>query len=238
MLGVAATTATAGIIVGVVTLTGLGLKIAGLIVALAGGHAVPDRGLLGDRGLAARPRGAGDGVVHHRRRDGRAGADAGRRPRVAAHMFIFYYAVLSEVSPPTALSPFAAAAHHRRQSVRDDDADVEVHAAGVPRAVRVHAEPRGLGVLLQAPLRRRRCRASATAAVGVAALAAGFGGWIRGPATLPERGAARAGGGLLLCYAGRLGGPRRTGRYLPWCSSCTSGRPSAAGTRQTVESMS
>ena len=28
----------------------------------------------------------------------------------AAHMFIFYYAVLSEVSPPTALSPFAAAA--------------------------------------------------------------------------------------------------------------------------------
>ena len=28
---------------------------------------------------------------------------------VAAHMFVFYYAVLSEVSPPTALSPFAAA---------------------------------------------------------------------------------------------------------------------------------
>jgi TRAP-type uncharacterized transport system fused permease subunit len=31
-------------------------------------------------------------------------------PAVAAHMFIFYYSVLSEVSPPTALSPFAAAA--------------------------------------------------------------------------------------------------------------------------------
>ena len=31
-------------------------------------------------------------------------------PVAAAHMFIFYYAVLSEVSPPTALSPFAAAA--------------------------------------------------------------------------------------------------------------------------------
>ena len=38
VLGVAATTATAGIIVGVVTLTGLGLKIAGIIVALAGGQ--------------------------------------------------------------------------------------------------------------------------------------------------------------------------------------------------------
>ena len=31
-------------------------------------------------------------------------------PDFAAHMFIFYYAVLSEVSPPTALSPFAASA--------------------------------------------------------------------------------------------------------------------------------
>ena len=31
-------------------------------------------------------------------------------PDFAAHMFIFYYALLSEVSPPTALSPFAAAA--------------------------------------------------------------------------------------------------------------------------------
>jgi TRAP-type uncharacterized transport system fused permease subunit len=41
VLGVVATTATAGIIVGVVTLTGLGLKIAGIIVALAGGHLLP-----------------------------------------------------------------------------------------------------------------------------------------------------------------------------------------------------
>jgi TRAP-type uncharacterized transport system fused permease subunit len=31
-------------------------------------------------------------------------------PEPAAHMFMFYYAVLADVSPPTALSPFAAAA--------------------------------------------------------------------------------------------------------------------------------
>ena len=43
--------------------------------------------------------------------DGRAGA-RGRSalPVFAAHMFVFYYAVLSEVSPPTALAPVAAAA--------------------------------------------------------------------------------------------------------------------------------
>ena len=78
-----ATTATAGIIVGVVTLTGLGLKIAGIIVALAGGHAVPDGRLFGDRGVAARAGGAGHRVVHHRGGDGRAGADAGRRARLS-----------------------------------------------------------------------------------------------------------------------------------------------------------
>ena len=31
-------------------------------------------------------------------------------PEPAAHMFMFYYAVLADVSPPTALAPFAAAA--------------------------------------------------------------------------------------------------------------------------------
>jgi TRAP-type uncharacterized transport system fused permease subunit len=31
-------------------------------------------------------------------------------PDYAAHMFIFYYAVLAEVTPPTALNAFAAAA--------------------------------------------------------------------------------------------------------------------------------
>ena len=40
-------------------------------------------------------------------------------PDLAAHMFIFYYAVLSEVSPPTALSPFAAAAHDLKKCSRD-----------------------------------------------------------------------------------------------------------------------
>ena len=64
-------------------------------------------------------------------------------PDVAAHMFIFYYAVLSEVSPPTALSPFAAAAITGGTPVSDDDADVEVHAAGVRLPVRVHAERAG-----------------------------------------------------------------------------------------------
>ena len=45
-------------------------------------------------------------------------------PDFAAHMFIIYYAVLSEVSPPTALSPFAAVA------ITGGDPAAEAPAAG------------------------------------------------------------------------------------------------------------
>ncbi len=110
VLNVAATCAGAGIIVGVVTLTGLGLKFTSIVIAYAGGSllltaiytalivwivglAVPVTASYIICAVIAAPALIKLGV-----------------PDFAAHMFIFYYAVLSEVSPPTALSPFAAAA--------------------------------------------------------------------------------------------------------------------------------
>ena len=110
MLNVAATCAAAGLIVGVVTLTGLGLRFSEIVIAYAGGNLIPTAIytslIVWVVGLAvpvtasyiicaviAAPALMKLGV-----------------PDFAAHMFIFYYAVLSEVSPPTALSPFAAAA--------------------------------------------------------------------------------------------------------------------------------
>ena len=110
MLNVAATCAAAGLIVGVVTLTGLGLKFSAIVIAYAGGNliltaiytalivwviglAVPVTASYIICAVIAAPALITLGV-----------------PDFAAHMFIFYYAVLSEVSPPTALSPFAAAA--------------------------------------------------------------------------------------------------------------------------------
>jgi TRAP transporter 4TM/12TM fusion protein len=109
-LNVAATCAAAGIIVGVVTLTGLGLKFSDIAIQYAGGSltltalytglivwviglAVPVTASYIICAVVAAPALIKLGV-----------------PDYAAHMFIFYYAVLSEVSPPTALSPFAAAA--------------------------------------------------------------------------------------------------------------------------------
>jgi TRAP transporter 4TM/12TM fusion protein len=110
VLNVAATCATAGIIVGVVTLTGLAQRFADIIIGYAQGSllltAIFTAAIVWIVGLAvpvtasyimcaviAAPAMIKLGV-----------------PDFAAHMFIFYYAVLSEVSPPTALSPFAAAA--------------------------------------------------------------------------------------------------------------------------------
>jgi TRAP transporter 4TM/12TM fusion protein len=110
VLNVAATCAGAGMIVGVVTLTGLGLKFSSIVLAYAGnsllltaiytalivwivGLAVPVTASYIICAVIAAP-----------------ALIALKVPEFAAHMFIFYYAVLSEVSPPTALSPFAAAA--------------------------------------------------------------------------------------------------------------------------------
>src|SRR6266511_1829466 len=110
VLNVAAVCAAAGIIVGVVAKTGLGLKFSAIVIGYAGGSlvltaiytalivwvvglAVPVTASYIICAVIAAPALIKLGV-----------------PDYAAHMFIFYYAVLSEVSPPTALSPFAAAA--------------------------------------------------------------------------------------------------------------------------------
>jgi TRAP-type uncharacterized transport system fused permease subunit len=196
VLGVIATTATAGIIVGVVTLTGLGLKIAGLIVTFAGGQlfltvlysalavwmlglAVPVTASYIIAAVMVAPALVQSGVA-----------------LPAAHMFIFYYAVLSEVSPPTALSPFAAAAITGGNPFRTMMLTWKytLPAFVVPFAFTL--TPEGADLLLQSPGAGTLWTAL-TAAIGVAAFAAAFGGWIFGPATMLQRVLMAIGGALL-----------------------------------------
>jgi TRAP-type uncharacterized transport system fused permease subunit len=121
---------------------------------------------------------------------------------VAAHMFIFYYAVLSEVSPPTALAPFAAAAITGADPMRTTllTWKYTLPAFLVPFAFTL--APQGLGLLLRAPV-ADVLLSTVTAAWGVGALAVGFGGWLRRAASLPERVAATT-AGLLLVYPARM----------------------------------
>jgi TRAP transporter 4TM/12TM fusion protein len=110
MLNVAATCAAAGIIVGVATLTGLGQKFASIIIEYAGGSLILTALY---SGIVVWVVGLAVPVTASYIICAQIVAPALIKlgvPEVAAHMFIFYYAVLSEVSPPTALSPFAAAA--------------------------------------------------------------------------------------------------------------------------------
>ncbi|MEJ7812718.1 MAG: TRAP transporter fused permease subunit, partial [Gemmatimonadaceae bacterium] len=201
VLSVAATTATAGIIVGVVTLTGLGLKLAGIIVALAGGRVAPT---VLFAALAVWVLGLAVPVTASYIIAAVMIAPALTQvgiPAVAAHMFIFYYAVLSEVSPPTALSPFAAAALTGGNAFRTMMLTWKytLPAFLVPFVFTLSRE--GLGILLQAPL-ADVLRASFTAALGVAALAVALGGWLL-RAALPAERAVAGVAGLLLFYPHR-----------------------------------
>ena len=196
-LGVTATTATAGIIVGIVTLTGLGLKIAGIIVALAGGRleltvlysaiavwmlglAVPVTASYILAAVMVAPALVQSGVS-----------------AVAAHMFIFYYAVLSEVSPPTALSPFAAAAITGGNPFKTMMLTWRYTLPAFVVPFMFTLTPDGLGVLLLAPVATVLISIG-TAAVCVAALAAAFGGWLLGPLGALDRTVLGAGGALLV----------------------------------------
>jgi TRAP transporter 4TM/12TM fusion protein len=196
VLSVAATTATAGIIVGIVTLTGLGLKVAGLIVTLAAGSlpltVVYAAVAVWVLGLAVPVTAsyiiAAVMIVPALTEVGIAAA--------AAHMFVFYYAVLSEVSPPTALSPFAAAALTGGNPYRTTLLTWKYAAPAFAVPFVFVLDARGMGVLLQAPFRDVLWTTLAAAA-GVAALAACASGWIRGAATPVERVMAAAAAVLL-----------------------------------------
>jgi len=198
-LSAATTCAAAGIIVGVVTLTGLGLKFSSIVIAYAGGSllltaiytglivwiiglAVPVTASYIICAVIAAPALIKLGV-----------------PDYAAHMFIFYYAVLSEVSPPTALSPFAAAAITGGDPYKTTMMawKYTIPAFLVPFVFVL--DPQGVGLLMHVPKDGSIYGIiwiTAVTGAGLAALAAGAQGWALRRTTSLER--------LLFLFAGLL----------------------------------
>jgi len=205
-LTAATTCATAGIIVGVVTLTGLGLKFSSIVIDYAGGSlfltavytalivwiiglAVPVTASYIICAVIAAPAMIKLGV-----------------PDVAAHMFIFYYAVLSEVSPPTALSPFAAAAITGGDPYKTtlQAWKYTLPAFLVPFVFVL--DPQGLGLLLKIPAGGSWVDIvliTVKAAVGLGALACAAQGWALRRTTILER-ASLVLAGLLLVFPSLL----------------------------------
>src|SRR5678816_4166350 len=194
VLSAAPTCAAAGIIVGIVTLTGLGLKFSSIVIDLAGGSliltaiftslvvwiiglAVPVTASYIICAVIAAPALIKLGV-----------------PEYAAHMFIFYYAVLSEVSPPTALSPFAAAAITGGDPYKTTLQCWKYTVPAFLLPFMFVLDPSGQGLLLMGSTKALAtanwwsiAEVTITAAIGIAALAAGFQGWALRKTTRIER---------------------------------------------------
>jgi TRAP transporter 4TM/12TM fusion protein len=108
-LGVAAACACAGIVIGVINLTGLGLKFTSLVLFLAGESLIPAlvmtmlAGIVLGMGMPTTPAYIVQaallipaliklGVLN-----------------IAAHMFVFYFSTISAITPPVAMAVYAAA---------------------------------------------------------------------------------------------------------------------------------
>jgi TRAP transporter 4TM/12TM fusion protein len=108
-LAVAAATASAGIIVGVVTKTGLGLKLANGLVDLSGGYLLPT---LFFTMIAAIILGMGSPTTANYVITSTIAAPAIiilGVPDLSAHLFVFYFGIVADITPPVALAAFAAA---------------------------------------------------------------------------------------------------------------------------------
>ena len=186
VLSVASTCAAAGIIVGVVTLTGLGLKFSSIIIAYAGGSilltAIYTAIIVWIIGLAV-PVTASYiiAVVICAPALIQLGI-----PDFAAHMFVFYYAILSEVSPPTALSCFAAAALTKGNPYKTTMYAWKYTLPAFIVPFMFTLDPKGVGILLKGPV-MDVIWTTITAFIGIAALAGGVENRLFKKTTLYER---------------------------------------------------
>jgi TRAP transporter 4TM/12TM fusion protein len=191
---VAAACAAAGIVVGVASLTGIGLRMSGLIIEWSGGQLLPALLLTAGGSVIlgmGLPTTAAYVVL------AALGAPALVElgvPLLAAHLFIFYFGCISNVTPPVSLAAYAAAGISGAPPVRTAFAGMGLAAAGflVPfsfvygPALLLDGAPWRIGVGV------------ATATIGVIALAGAVVGWMRRDLSWWERGLLAVGAAALV----------------------------------------
>lgn len=183
MLPVAAACACAGIVVGVINLTGLGLKFTSLILFIAGDSLAPAliftmvAGIILGMGLPTTaayivqaalliPALIKLGV-----------------PVIAAHLFVFYFAIISAITPPVAMAVYAAAGISGSNIWKTGLAAMKAGATGFIVPFMFVYGPSLL--LIGSPTSIITTIVSAT--IGVILLSAGLMGWLLKEATLLER---------------------------------------------------
>jgi TRAP transporter 4TM/12TM fusion protein len=180
-LSVIAACAVAGLIVGTVTLTGLGLKFADFIIVLSGGSLYLALFLTM---IASLIMGMGMPTTALYIILGSMVAPALVKlniPVVAAHLFIFYFGCMASVTPPVALSSYLAAAIARADSVKTALQGLKLSSSAFILPFVFALSPR---ILLLDTTVGAAIMATVTATLGVMALSACLEGYFMGNLSL------------------------------------------------------
>jgi len=174
-LGVASACACAGMVVGVTTLTGFGLKIASGIVALGGGKVLPTlfftmiASIILGMGLPTTAKYIILAIMA-----APALIQLGVLP-LAAHMFILYFGVIADLTPPVAVAAYAGAGIAGGNTMRTGFNAVKLAVAGfiIPFVFAINPALMGLG---GSPL--LTIQLTVTSLTGVLALGAATSGFL------------------------------------------------------------
>jgi TRAP transporter 4TM/12TM fusion protein len=195
---VALACATVGIVVGVVSITGLGLKLATGIVGLAGGSLFLTLILTM---LAALILGTGLPTSATYIITSIMAAPALEQlgiPKLAAHMFVFYFGILADLTPPTAISTYATASIAGADVWKTQWLGMTLALSGFIIPFSFAYDPALL--LMNASVPHIIVR-TAAATLGIVMLGAGLIGYLRAP-TRPYERALLLAGSLLLIFPG------------------------------------
>jgi TRAP transporter 4TM/12TM fusion protein len=196
-LPVAVATAVVGIFIGIITLSGLGLAFVSLTVTLGQnnlfltlvwimiactivGSGIPTTATYIILAAIAAP----------------ALIQMGVAP-LAAHMFIFYFGVIADVTPPDALAAYAAAGIARTDPLKTGFTATRLALAGIMVPYVFVYSPT---ILLQGGSAADMVITAATAVVGVIALSGAVAGYLLTSASWPERAALAAAAASLVFH--------------------------------------
>jgi TRAP transporter 4TM/12TM fusion protein len=195
---VALACATVGIVVGVVSTTGLGLKLATGIVGLAGGSLVLTLLLTM---VAALVLGTGLPTSATYIITSIMAAPALEQlgiPKLVAHMFVFYFGILADLTPPTAISTYATSSIAGADVWRTQWLAMMLALSGFVIPFSFAYDP---ALLLVSPSVTHIALRTAAATLGIVMLGAGLIGYLR-RATRPVERALLLAGALLLILPG------------------------------------
>ncbi|MBI2525105.1 MAG: TRAP transporter fused permease subunit [Candidatus Rokubacteria bacterium] len=194
LLDIVAITAVAGFVIGVLQLSGLGFKFSLLLVTVAGGSAL---GLLALTAVVCIILGMGmpTAIVYIMLAVlvGPALVQLGIAP-LGAHLFLFYFGMLSMITPPVCLATYAAASIARSDFMKTGWTGMRlgIVAYVVPFVFAFHPSLLMQGSVAEIVL------AAASAAGGVILLGTGCAGHLFRALSWPRRGAAALAGLLLI----------------------------------------